>query len=124
MSTVDASEVHALVGSIHARPEDLLDGDLGHRLEKFTRYVRGRLKLDEIDLDEWLLDNRAVDELAVLPPETRPPVVYDAVAGSMIDGLHRANAAFRTGHSEIEAFIGIEANLDPDWLEDPGGPDP
>lgn len=123
MSAVPESEVRQLVEGIHARPEDLGEGDLGHRLERFTHYVRGKLRLSDIDLDEWLLDDSAIDELAAMPSETRPPVVYDAVAGSMVDGLHRANAAFRSGETEIEAFIGIERHLNPDWIDDPGGPD-
>lgn len=123
MTAVPEPDVRTLVEGIHARPEDLSEGDLGHRLEKFTHYVRGKLKLSDIDLDEWLLDDDEIDRLADLPTETRPPVVYDAVSSSMIDGIHRANAALRKGETEIDAFIGTEAHLDPDWSSEPEAPD-
>jgi hypothetical protein len=115
---IQSHEVLDLVASIHEREEDLSEGDLAHRLDKFTHYVVGAIPLSDIDLSEWGVDDERIMEFADLPSETRPPIVFDAVDRSIIDGIHRSNAAAKRGEVQIAALIGLEEHLNPDWTED------
>jgi hypothetical protein len=116
---MDSHEVLGMVASIHQREEDLWEGNLAHRLDKFTHYVVGTIPLLDIDLTEWGLDEHLVGEFAEKPSETCPLIVYDAVDRSMIDGIHRSNAAAKRGESEVKALIGLAEYLNPDWIESP-----
>lgn len=105
------------VRRLHTNKQDFADGDLLHRISRFDRYVMTAVPVERIDLFEFALDEDTVLEFMTQFRATGayPRIVFDAVDGSMIDGIRRANALVRCGLSEIDAFVGIHANLDPDW---------
>lgn len=114
---VDYVDVRNDVARLHSRKEDLSEGDLLHRLGRFDKYVRMPVLVADLNLGEFALDDELVAQYMqqYRTTGTYPPIVFDQVDVSIIDGLHRANALARCGLSEIDAFVGTHANLDPDW---------
>jgi hypothetical protein len=47
-----------------------------------------------------------------------PPIVFDAVDRSIIDGTHRANATAKQGRRDILAYVGEAERLNPYWTEE------
>lgn len=119
--TASRDDVAELVAGIHHRQEDLADGDLLHRIERFVTYVLRPLPIADLNLGEWLHDEDTSDDYAarMLRGEVPPPIVFDAVDGSIIDGTHRANAAAKAGHDAIMAYVGLPENIDPSWSDNP-----
>ena len=114
---VDHRSVQADVIRLHGNRQDLTDGDLLHRLDRFDAFVKGSISIADIDLAEFNIGEDKV--LAFMEmyrtTGTYPPVVFDAVDRSMIDGSHRANALCRLGLKEVDALIGVAEHLDADW---------
>lgn len=119
-STVTPDELAEVIAGIHHTPEDLYQGDLSHRLHKFTRYDLVDLPLDEINLDEWQRNDAMVRNYALRMQsgEDYPPIVFDLDAGSIIDGTHRANAAAWLDWPSIRAYVGRPEHIDPEWTEE------
>ncbi len=116
-TVVDSRTVLDLVSSIHGRPEDFDEGDLVSRINKFDTYEKRMISIDNLDLDEWEVDEDFVEELKKrIEKEGYEPIVYDPDEGSIIDGIHRANALYQLGHSEIKAYVGKD--IDPYWGEE------
>jgi hypothetical protein len=115
---ISCQDVTNLVVEHHSRPQDLDDGDLRNRLDRFTDYVRKTVPIASIWLDEFDLDeDRVADyEKRYRATGTYPPIVFDEVDGSVIDGLHRVNALHLCGLVEIDAFVGTAEYLDCDWV--------
>lgn len=105
------------VRMLHPRTEDLIDGDLQNRIDKFLAFELKSIPVDIIRFHEFELCDDLVREYAVQYHNTGiyPPIVYDAVENSMIDGLHRANALIMCGLKEINAYVGTASNIDPSW---------
>ena len=98
------------VKEIHHTFQDIEEGDLPDRIYWFDDYKKSDLSLSEINLDEFGVDESLVDEYADLikhSPNTMPPIVFDPIAGSIIDGAHRANAYAKLGYDTIPAYIGL-----------------
>lgn len=119
------AQVIAHVLATHSRPEDFDEGDLLDRVASFGAYQKSLLDLDTVDLDEFALCDVTIEEYRLLYLASGgrgPELIYDPVNGSMIDGLHRANACRRAGYRFHEAFIGdpqtYEPVLDEPELED------
>lgn len=106
-----------MVRDLHHRPEDMEDGDLQNRIEKFHTYVLQSLPLDRINLEEFNYDDDTVSEYAerIVAGEVPPPIVYDNDVKSIIDGMHRARAGAEAGRSHVDAYVGLKQNMDPDW---------
>lgn len=105
------------VRMLHQRTEDLIDGDLQNRIDKFLAFELKLIPVDIIRSHEFELCDDLVREYAdqYRNTGTYPPIVYDAVENSMIDGLHRANALIECGLKEIKAYVGTAANIDSSW---------
>lgn len=116
-SLIDAGDLQRVVIKLHRCPQDLDEGDLLHRVAKFDRYVLQELPLANIDLTEWQVDDALVDEYArrLATEPDHSPVIYDTVAPSMIDGIHRANARHRRGHQTVRAWVGLPEHLARGW---------
>src|SRR6056297_976929 len=113
-SIVDAGTVINLVASIHGRSEDVEDGDLNHRLSKFDTYEKKVIDINDVDLDEWEVDEDFVEELKTkIEKGGYEPIVFDPDEGSIIDGTHRANALHQLGYTKIKAYVGKD--IDPYW---------
>lgn len=104
-----ANEVHDLVKSIHRNLDDFYEGDIADRIYWFDDYVLTKIPVNQLILDEWEVDDDLVDEIADMINQNNaatPPIVYDPIADSIIDGTHRANAYDRLGLETIPAYVG------------------
>lgn len=123
VESVDHAAVLREVTRLHGRPQDFQDGDLFHRLDRFNIFVKQSIQLSDIDLKEFDLCEETVLEFMEMyrATGTYPPIVFDAVSQSMIDGLHRANALARLGLTQIDSLVGVQQHVDPNWW--PAGDD-
>lgn len=112
----DEADVRAQVVAGHHRPTDLDEGDLLHRLDRFTHYRLVQMPLASLDLDEWATDSDRVTDYAH-QTTVAPPIVVDPLDASIIDGTHRAQAARERGDTHLWAYVGASPN--PDWRRDP-----
>ena len=105
--------IEDLVCALHTRPDDLDEGDLLARVRKHDAYALIALDLTRVTLDEFSLDEIDVDDYAARasgPSATPlPPIVFDSTNGSMLDGLHRANAAHQLGAVQVWAYVPVPA---------------
>ena len=116
-TVVDSRTVLDMVQDIHGRPEDFDEGDLIHRINKFDTYEKTVMDIDDLNLDEWEVDEDFVEELSKrIEKEGYYPIVYDPDDGSIIDGTHRANALNLIGKTKIKAYVGKD--IDPFWGEE------
>ena len=120
-SVATRDDLHALVHRIHGRQEDLVEGNLESRIARFETYELKHLEIAEINLTEFLLDDDHVERISAVEDEM-PPIIYDPVDRSIIDGAHRANALHLRGEIEILAYVGDRP--DPNWCEDTGEDEP
>lgn len=99
--------VSRFVQGIHRDEEDFVDGDLQARLERFSTYELRDLPIGKINLEEWAVDDALVKDFSERDTQA-PPIVWDPERHSMIDGIHRANAAKRRGEARVLAFVGVK----------------
>ena len=98
------------VKKIHHTFRDIEEGDLPDRIYWFSEYKKSELPLSLLYLHEFFVDEQLVDDYVKLiqsSPNTMPPIVYDPIAGSIIDGNHRANAYAKLGYDTIPAYVGL-----------------
>ena len=110
VESVDPNTIFNQVKKIHHTFQDIEEGDLPDRIYWFDEYKKTDLPLSQINLDEFGIDEQLVDEYAELikaSPNTMPPIVFDPIAGSIIDGAHRANAYAKLGYDTIPAYVGL-----------------
>ena len=62
------------------------------------------MNLDEWDVDEDLVADHVAEIMK--SRHTMPPIVFDPIEGSIIDGIHRANAYAQLGYDTIPAYVG------------------
>ena len=105
-------EIKELVKHLHVRPEDFIEGDLIHRIERFQTYVLKRLPTSSLNSYEWEFNDALANEYANMDTEI-PPIVYDPLARPIIDGTHRVRASEIRGDKTILAYVG--ENPDPNW---------
>lgn len=98
----------------HHTTEDLSEGDLNDRVWSYRRYTLELISLDGLDLTEFWVDPDMVSEYSDMTDA--PPIIYDPVNNSIIDGTHRANARKESGHKDILAYVG-----DATTYEEPDG---
>lgn len=103
-------DVYGKVQSLHGRPEDFIDGDLGDRIEQFSHFIIADLDISDLHYDKFYIDEDKVEEFVVLfkSGSDIPPIVYDEVNNSIIDGAHRLNAALKLGLCNIKSYIGAK----------------
>lgn len=116
-SHASRAELERFVRGIHARNEDFVDGDLTHRLKKFSTYVLSDVPMLDIDPEEFEVHRPRAESYAerLRRGEQAPPIVFDAEDGSIIDGLHRVNGAVQAGGLSILGYVGLRENRDPAW---------
>jgi len=100
-----ANHVAGLVEEIHRRAEDFEEGDLQDRLYAFPLYRLTLIPIADIDLEEFETDEDLILSYAE-KTGTMPPIVFDPSSGSIIDGIHRTNAADRRGQQTILGYVG------------------
>ena len=89
--------------------DSFVDGDLGERLDEYNNYILKEIDVDDLNLNEWNLDDDLVDYYQELYHENKsyPPIVIDENY-SIIDGTHRANAIKNIRFDKILAFVGLD----------------
>jgi hypothetical protein len=121
---ISAADLLELVEEWHHTPEDLADGDLGERVWRFDEYRLGWIPIERIHLNEWTVREELVSRFRarLARGEEAPPIVFDPVEDSVIDGINRANALAAEGRDEVMAYIGVgepnptEDDAEDDWL--------
>ena len=110
IESVDPYTIFNQVKEIHREFRDIEEGDLPDRIYWFDEYKTSQIPLSQINLNEFEVDEDLVEDYIEYikdSPTTMPPIVYDPVAGSVIDGMHRANAYARLGYDSIPAYVGL-----------------
>jgi hypothetical protein len=110
IESVDPHAIFNQVKEIHREFRDIEEGDLPDRIYWFDKYKTSQIPLSQINLNEFEVDEDLVEDYIEYikdSPKTMPPIVYDPVAGSVIDGMHRANAYARLGYDTIPAYVGL-----------------
>jgi hypothetical protein len=110
VDSVDANTIYRTVQSAHHTPEDFEEGDIGDRIYWFDDYKLTSLPVANLNLNEYYVDEDLVDDYVEQiqhSPNTMPPIVYDPIAKSIIDGIHRAAAYSKLGHATIPAYSGL-----------------
>lgn len=110
IESVDPHAIFNQVKEIHREFRDIEEGDLPDRIYWFDEYKTSQIPLSQINLNEFEVDEDLVEDYIEYikdSPTTMPPIVYDPVAGSVIDGMHRANAYARLGYDSIPAYVGL-----------------
>jgi hypothetical protein len=108
---VTADQVYDTVKHIHRNYDDFHEGDLTDRIYWFAAYKLTELSINDLDLDEWDVDEDLVAEHVAMIMKSRhttPPIVYDPKERSIIDGIHRANAYAQLGYETIPAYVGVK----------------
>jgi glutaredoxin len=87
------------------------DSDFWERCEKYDEFVLEFVDIDELNLDEWQLDNDKVEDYIELYKSTKkyPIIVIGEQENggyTIIDGLHRANTLNELGLKKIKAYVG------------------
>lgn len=110
IDSVDAHTIYSAVQGGHREPDDFVEGDIGDRIYWFDDYKLTSLPIASLNLDEHYVDEDLVDdyiEHIKYSPKTMPPIVYDPIEKSIIDGIHRANAYAKLGYENIPAYSGL-----------------
>lgn len=117
--TISSDDLFHIVQDMHHSPEDFHEGNIDERINAYDSYALEKLVLADINLDEWNLDALMVQEYAqnIKNGQVAPPIVYDPVEESIIDGAHRANAAYLAGQTFIMAYVGLGERRD-DFVDD------
>jgi len=102
-----SDEIAHKVRELHGRPEDFVDGNLLERIMQYDSYELKEIPITDLFLGEWMVDDTMVEEMMQMDPDTIPPIVFDPQAGSIIDGIHRANARHNQGYTTIQAYVGV-----------------
>lgn len=118
------SDIYSYVERIHPDYEGaFVDGDLGERIERFSKYTLMLVNIDEIDIEEFDLDEDKVSEYEeeFKNRNDYPPIVLDGdkdissvrykngkyvTQYTIIDGTHRSNALNNLGVKKIKAWVG------------------
>lgn len=66
------------------------------------------VSINDIDIDEFYVDEGAVEDYQYhyASGSEFPPIVLNSDL-SIIDGIHRVNAAYKSGLTSIKAYVGI-----------------
>ena len=108
---VSADDICEYVADMNDR-DDPYEGPVPNAILRFRKYMLVQLPLSKIDLHGFDYDPDLAQQYAELVTEA-PPVVYDSISKTLIDGFHRAQAALITGAATIAAYVGIDP--DPNW---------
>jgi len=101
-------EILEYITSFHDR-DSFDDTDFYERIMVFEYFKYEYVKLKDLDLTQFYVDERLVEEYSELYELTKtyPPLVisedYD-----IIDGTHRANALYECGLKKVRCYVGYK----------------
>jgi len=107
-------EILEYVTSFHDQ-DSYDDTDFEERVNQFEKFILKMINIDDLDLDEFQLDDSKVDEyIEDYKSENGeyPAIVVGEDLGNgykygIIDGLHRANAFDKMGITKIRSYVGV-----------------
>lgn len=106
---IESSLILDFVMSIHKKEEDWEEGDLEDRISSYEYYQVLDVDIDNIDLDEFLVDEDYVSDVVGFIKNSNynyNSPVLDADYG-IIDGIHRLNALYEMGYKKVKVYKGI-----------------
>ena len=111
--TASAREVEDIVKSIHYDQGDFME-IISKKINRYQDYILKKIRLSSL-IPDWNMDLNRAKEYAEMHTDV-PPIVYDRLGKSIIDGNHRVEAAKMRGDKTILAYVGLRNN--PNWQGD------
>jgi len=105
--SITAAELAEMVEGLHWRPQDFEEGNIEDRIMRYDCYELKEIPIADLLLDEFEVDDDMVEEFMQAITASMPPIVFDQKEGSIIDGIHRANARHRMGYTTIMAYVSV-----------------
>jgi hypothetical protein len=107
---VDSDYLASEVESYHHTYDDILEGDLLSRIQQYDRYHLVTYNIDNLDLDEWMVDDDLVQKYIkeIQKNPNYPPIIIDDKSyniPTIIDGIHRLNALEQLGYKNVKAYV-------------------
>lgn len=105
--TVSEDVVYQYIQQIHRNYDDFIEGDISNRIENYSSYTLKNIPISNIDIDEFEVQDDLVNDYINHYIDTKKMIPI--VVGSdfeIIDGIHRANAAYKLNLKNIDAFVG------------------
>jgi hypothetical protein len=107
---IDAFRLSSEVESLHHTYEDIEDGDLLQRIHKYAFWKLTEYNIDDLDLDEWSIDEDRVEEYVEklkMNPDYPPVIIDNKSYGipTIVDGTHRLNALAELGYKTVKAYV-------------------
>jgi hypothetical protein len=113
---VAADFLISLVADMNEGDRDFdFDGPLPHWISRFGSYELRRLDLTEIDLGEHDFSADLADVYAGMDPATMPPIIFDPLEHSIVDGNHRVQGAVRRGDRDVLTYVGVTDTAEAGW---------
>ncbi len=113
---VDCGYVLDLVDGLNGR-EGEFEGPLPHAIRRYARYELRDVAVATLLVEDHGFSLSLAADYAAMDPGTRPPSVYDAGRGELLDGNHRARAALANGEATMPCYVGVAGTEDPFWDE-------
>lgn len=98
------------VKALHYQPQDFDEGDIVDRLYEFASYTLQERPIEDLGHSPFYLDWELVDSYCslILQNPSYPPVIFNPIERSLIDGGHRLHALLRLKHSTVLCYVGHE----------------
>lgn len=96
-------KMHEYNGNYYGFEED---DDLLDRIHEFDHYELKTLNLEDVNR-RWATEPDTVDNYSSRETDF-PPIVYDPIGKSIIDGSHRTEAAIARDDKTIRAYVGVK----------------
>ncbi len=105
--------IYQYVQLLHREYDDFVEGDLGDRIEKYSKYKLKEILINKININEFDTNDYLIDEIIIKINNNNnyPPIILESEyfnEYSIIDGAHRTNALYKLGYKFIKAWVGIE----------------
>ena len=105
---IDEDIIYQYVQILHGN-HDFIEGDLGKRIEEYSKYKFSEIDISKLNIDEYYLFDNLVDKYVDKYNKNGyyPPIVISNT-NRLIDGNHRSNALNKLGFKKVKAFVGIK----------------
>ena len=111
--TISSNDLHVLIEDLHHSPEDFIEGDIAERLEQYATYTLMSVPVNSLNFNDYNTAPCIIIDYARDWNDAVPPVVFDPINDTLIDGAHRAAAAAQRGLAYIQAYVGDKDTYTP-----------
>jgi hypothetical protein len=101
--------INILMEDGHHTLEDFEYGDIIYRISSFYSYKLGELDISILDYKKYsFFEGKVLKIMKEIKEDdlNYPPILYDPINKTIIDGVHRIRALKRLGFKKIKAYIG------------------